>query len=69
MKIDKYDAVVENGAPVFYAVKGKQRIRMPDAFSDMYNDDYLEIEKVSFEMPEVFGLTEPTAYIPRRTAE
>lgn len=68
MKIDKYDSVVEKGVPVFYAVIGKKRIRMPDAFKDMYTDDYLCIEEAEFKMPEVFGLSESKAYIPRRTS-
>lgn len=68
MKIDRYDAVVEQGHPVFYACIGKRRVRMSDAWKEMYTDDYLDIEETTFRMPEIFGLTEPTAWIPRRTA-
>lgn len=68
MKIDKYESVVEKGEVAFYAVIGKKKIRMPDAFKDMYTDDYLCIEEVEFKMPEVFGLSETKSYIPRRTS-
>lgn len=68
MKIDKYETIIENGNIAFYAVIGKKKIRMPDAFKEMYTDDYLDIQEVEFKMPEVFGLSDPKSYIPRRTS-
>ena len=69
MKIKNYEAKVENGQVVHYAVTLKgERIRMPDAFSDMYTEDYLEISKTTSPLPEVLGLPEGEYFIPRRTA-
>lgn len=68
MKIDRYESVVENGEVAFYAVLGKKRIRMPDAFKEMYTNDYLDIQEVEFKMPEIFGLSDSKSYIPRRTS-
>ena len=42
---------------------------MPEAFAEMYTDDYLEISKTSSPMPEVLDLPEGEFYIPRRTAK
>ena len=39
IKIDRYEPVIENGAIVYYAISGKTRYRMPDAFKEMYNDN------------------------------
>lgn len=69
MKIEKYEAKVENGQIVHYAITKKgDRIRMPDAFSDMYTEDYLEISETTSPLPEVLGLPEGKYFIPRRTA-
>lgn len=70
MKLKKYEARVENGRVVHYAITVKgEEIRMPEAFAEMYTDDYLEISKTSSPMPEVLGLPEGEFYIPRRTAK
>ena len=52
----------------FYAIAGKKRILMPDAFKEMYTDDYLEIELTHSERPEVHGIETNDYYIPKRTA-
>ena len=51
ISIDKYEAVLENGVIRYYAIKGKTKYPMPDAFKDMYTDDYLEIEETTYERP------------------
>ena len=66
--IDKYEAVLENGVIKYYAIKGKIKYRMPEAFKDMYTDDYLEIEETTYERPELFNLPDSKTYIPRRTS-
>ena len=66
--IDKYECELENGQVVYYAVKGKTKYPMPDAFKDMYTDDYLEIEEAVYERPELFNLPDMKTYIPRRTS-
>lgn len=58
--IDKYEfeTVRKNGSvtTLFFAVKGKTRYPMPDAFAEMYTDKYLAIQKVNpFDMSEVLG--------------
>lgn len=68
MKIDGYKAEIEHGEIVYYAIAGKKRIRMPNAFKDMYTDDYLEIEEVRYERPELFDLQDHVCYVPRRTS-
>lgn len=68
IKIDKYEAVLENGVIRYYAIKGKTKYPMPDAFKDMYTDDYLEIEETTYERPELFNLPDTKTYIPRRTS-
>ena len=68
IKIDKYEAVLENGVIRYYAIKGKTKYPMPDAFKDMYTDDYLEIEETTYERPELFNLPDSKTYIPRRTS-
>ena len=70
MKLKKYEARVENGRVAHYAITVKgEEIRMPDAFAEMYTDDYLEISKTTSDMPEVLDLPEGEFYIPRRTAK
>lgn len=69
MKLKKYEARVENGQVVHYAITSKgEEIRMPEAFSEMYTNDYLEIKKTTSDMPEVLNLPEGDFYIPIRTA-
>ena len=68
IELKKYETVFEHGRPVTYAVtKTNKRIQMPEAFSDMYTDDYLAIEQVHSECPEVLGLTEADYHIPLYT--
>ena len=70
IKIEKYEARVENGVIKHYAIDSKgRRYPMPEAFNEMYTDDYLAIKKVRSEMPEVFGIEEPEYFIPLRTAK
>ena len=68
IKIDRYEAVLEHGVVKYYAIKGKTKYPMPDAFKDMYTDDYLEIEEAVYERPELFNLPDMKTYIPRRTS-
>jgi len=67
-KIDRYETVYESGRVNFYAVSGKNRILMPDAYKDMYDDHHLMIEKRTLERPELFD-TEPVHWIPLFTGD
>lgn len=68
IELKKYDTVLEHGRPVTYAVtKTNKRILMPDAFSSMYNDDYLAIEQTHSDCPDVLGLPDNDYYIPLYT--
>jgi hypothetical protein len=60
--------VIERGTIVYYAVKGETRYRMPDAYKEMYNDNYLAIKKRKLLRPELFG-TEAEHYIPLKTVK
>lgn len=66
IRIDKYQTEIEHGHIVYYAVKGKTKYKMPDCYSDMYNDDYLAIEERTMAQPELFD-TVSTHYIPLLT--
>lgn len=70
MKIDSYEITYNKklGKVEFFAVAGKKKYQMPEAFKDMYTDDYLEIEQVHSERPEVHGIETNDYYIPKRTA-
>ena len=66
IKIDRYETVLENGVIKYYAVAGKKRYEMPEAYKEMYNDNYLAIAERTLERPELFGVP-ATHYIPLRT--
>lgn len=66
MKIDKYETVLVKGRPVTYAVVGKKRYEMPQAYASMYTDDYLAIEERELDFPEVFDVPKKH-YIPLYT--
>lgn len=70
MEIDRYEIRynAELHKEEYYAVSGKKKYRMPDAFKGMYTNDYLAIEQVHNDRPEVFGIESEDYYIPRRTA-
>lgn len=70
MKIDGYEITYNKQLrhEEYFAIAGKKRIQMPEAFKDMYTDDYLEIELVHSERPEVHGIETDDYYIPKRTA-
>lgn len=70
MKIEGYEITYNKqlGKVEFFAVAGKKKYPMPEAFKDMYTDDYLEIELVHSERPEVHGIETNDYYIPKRTA-
>lgn len=53
---------------ICYAVSGKKKYPMPDAYREMYTDDYLAIQEQTLERPELYDLAGPH-YIPRRTSE
>ena len=64
--IDKYECELENGQVVYYAVKGKTKYRMPEAYKAMYDDQHLAIRERYMVRPELFDTTEKH-YIPLRT--
>ena len=66
IRIDKYVTEIEQGHIVYYAVKGKQKYRMPDCYKSMYNDNYLAIEERTLTQPELFDAPQ-THYIPLMT--
>ena len=67
MRIDRYETTLEHGRISYHAVIGKKHIPMPEAFKDMYNDNYLEITETKSDMPEVLGVPDGKYYIPRYT--
>lgn len=67
LKISRYQTELEGNKIAYYAVAGKKKVRMPDAFHDMYTPDYLCIQHVEPERPEIYG--EKGGYwIPLRTS-
>lgn len=66
MRIDKYETVLVHGKPVTYAVVGKRRYEMPQAYAAMYTDEYLAIEERELELPELFDAPKKH-YIPLYT--
>lgn len=69
IKIDRYEAVLENGVIRYYAIKGKTKYPMPDAFADMYDDKHLAITKVHNDRPEMYNISTPDYYVPLFTGE
>lgn len=65
-KVDRYETSYESGRVNFYAICGKTRVLMPDAYKDMYDDRHLMIEKRVLERPELFD-TEAEHWIPLLT--
>ena len=63
IKIDRYEPVIENGTIVYYAISGKTRYRMPNAYKEMYNEAYLAIKERTLDLPELFDAPS-THYIP-----
>lgn len=63
IKIDRYEPEIEKGAIVYYAIAGKKKYKMPDAYKDMYNENYLAITERTLDMPELFDV-EGRHYIP-----
>ena len=70
IELERYEARVDGGKVRYYAIDKKgNEYEMPEAFKEMYTDDYLQIRKTSSERPEVFNLPEGSDYwIPIRTA-
>ncbi|MBR5834849.1 MAG: hypothetical protein IKY66_01655 [Bacteroidales bacterium] len=69
IKLKKYEAKIVDGKIVHYAVTvDGDKIEMPEAFKQMYTDDYLMIRETSSEMPEVLGVPKGFYWIPVRTA-
>lgn len=67
--LERYDARVERGQVKYYAIdKEGNEYPMPEAFKEMYTNDYLQIRKTVSEMPEVFNLPDGEYWIPIRTA-
>lgn len=69
MRIDRYETKLDHGRIVYYAVAGRKKIEMPEAFKDMYDNRYLEITETESEMPEVLGLPKGKFWIPRYTGD
>lgn len=69
IKIDKYVSEIEHGRIVIYALAGKKKILMPDAYKDMYDDEHLAIVERELTMPELYGLKERKHYIPLYTGK
>lgn len=72
IELDRYETRYDTklGKALYFAIDKKgNEYEMPEAFKEMYNDDYLQIRKTSCERPEVFNLPEGSDYwIPIRTA-
>ena len=66
IKIERYEPVIEHGAIVIYAIAGKKKYKIPDAYKDMCTDDYLAITERTLTIPELFEV-EGTHYIPLYT--
>lgn len=69
IEIDKYQSEIDNGQIVIYAVKGKTKYLMPDAYKDMYDNYHLAIEERTMSQPELFDIKAPKHYIPIYTGE
>lgn len=66
-KIDGYEMKVINGRIHYFAVKGKERVEMPEYYKDMYDNKHLAIMKRKVVYPEVFNISEEEHYIPLST--
>jgi len=62
--IEKYTTELVGNTIRYYAVKGKNKYPMPEAYKDMYDDDHLAIMKRTLERPELFDCPEGEHYIP-----
>jgi len=62
--IDRYEAVVKSNGVEWFAIKGKERIPMPDCYSEMYTDSFLAIMERELEIPEIFEGATDKHYIP-----
>ena len=63
IRIERYEPVIEHGAIVIYAIAGKKKYKIPDAYKDMCTDDYLAITERTLELPELYDVSGPH-YIP-----
>ena len=64
--IERYEPVIEAGAIVIYAIAGKKRYKIPDAYKDMCNDNYLAITERTLALPELYDVS-GSHYIPLYT--
>ena len=64
ISIDRYDTVLENGRITYYAIAGKKKYPMPEAFKDMYDDSHLAIREAHNDRPEMYGIPTTDYYIP-----
>jgi len=70
IKIEKYTVEIDpqdSRKTIVYAIAGKKKYRMPDAYREMYTDEYLAIQEQELQRPELFDELGPH-YIPRRTS-
>ena len=64
IRIDRYETVLENGRITYYAIAGKKKYPMPEAFKDMYDDSHLAIREAHNDRPEMYGIPTTDYYIP-----
>lgn len=67
--IERYEPRIEHGRIKTYAIAGKKEYPMPDAFTNMYDDEHLAIKLARSERPEMFGIETSEYYIPLRTSD
>lgn len=63
INIDRYEPAIENGKIVYYAIAGKKKYPMPDAYKEMYDNEHLAITERELALPELFDV-EAKHYIP-----
>lgn len=70
IKIEKYSVEIDQTNPartIMFAIAGKKKFRIPDAFREMCNDSHLAIQEQTLERPELFD-EHGAFFIPRRTS-
>lgn len=69
IRIDRYNAEIEHGKIVYYALQGKKKYSMPDCYKEMYDDQHLAIMEKTVSMPDLLGLPadQATHYMPIST--
>lgn len=66
----KYEPrIVDDHRIVVYAVTEKGDFAIPEAFRDMCDNEHLALRYHEFEIPELFGMTENSAWLPAYTGD